>query len=199
MMVAALFVRKDSAYKAIHGVDAWDVMRNANFWPGGSPVVAHPPCSQWGGLRHMARKDPAEKGLARWAVRWVRIFGGVLEHPMGSSLWEEMELPLPGAGVDSFGGWTLEIDQWQFGHVANKPTWLYVVGCPPERLPDMPPIRPGKSDLVISTGHGLREGDPGWRPRVTQKQREYTPPALAEWLVEVARRCSSNAKGNEQS
>jgi hypothetical protein len=27
--VAALFVRKDSAYKSLAGVDPWDVMRNA--------------------------------------------------------------------------------------------------------------------------------------------------------------------------
>lgn len=193
--VAALFVRKDSAYKAIAGVDAWDVMRNATFWPGGCPVIAHPPCSQWGGLRHMARKDLTEKNHARWAVRWVRIFGGVLEHPKGSTLWDEENMPKPCTGGDAFYGWTMEIDQWHFGHVAHKPTWLYIVGCAPSDLPPVP-SRLGKSDRVISTGHGLREGMPGWRSRVTQKEREYTPPALAAWLVEVARRCSQSAKGD---
>lgn len=192
MNVAALFVRKDSAYKALDGVDAWDVMRNANYWPGGSPVVAHPPCSQWGGLRHMARKDPAEKGLARWAVRWVRIFGGVLEHPKGSSLWDDMGMPKPGAGVDVHGGYTLEVDQWWWGHVVNKPTWLYIVGCA-----GVPPIpyKPGKSSRVVTTGHGIRKDHPGFRSRVTQKEREYTPMELAKWLVEVARRCKQSTSG----
>jgi hypothetical protein len=197
--VTALFVRKDSAYKALAGVDAWDVMRNARFWaPGGSPVVAHPPCAQWGVLRHMARVDPDEKALGPWAVKQVQAYGGVLEHPRGSMLWREMRLPLPGSGSieefhDQYGGWTLEIDQWHWGHVANKPTWLYIVGCDREHLPPMP-FRPGKSDRVISTGKGLREGMPGFRSRVTQREREYTPPALAVWLVQIAEQCSAPAK-----
>lgn len=193
-MVAALFVRKDSAYKAIAGVDAWDVMRNALYWNGNHPIVAHPPCSQWGGLRHMARVDHEEKRLATRAVRWVRIFGGVLEHPKRSTLWDDQHIPGPGEGTDGYGGWTLEIDQWHWGHVAHKPTWLYIVRCTRAQLPPLP-HREGTSDRVISTGHGLREGMPGWRSRVTQKQREYTTPALAEWLVEVARRCTQNTSG----
>ena len=193
MMVAALFVRKDSAYKAIAGVDAWDVMRNARHWEGGCPVVAHPPCSQWGGLRHMARRDDAEKYMARAAVAWVRLNGGVLEHPARSTLWRDQAMPRPGEPTDGY-GWTVEIDQWHWGHVAHKPTWLYIVGCTPAQLPPIP-RREGKSDRVISTGHGLREGMPGWRSRVTQKEREYTPPALAEWLVEVARRCAQSTSG----
>lgn len=42
--VAALFVRADGNYKAMPGVDAWDMERDARLWPGGCPVVAHPPC-----------------------------------------------------------------------------------------------------------------------------------------------------------
>lgn len=192
--VAALFVRKDSAYKAIAGVDAWDVMRNARYFEGSCPVVAHPPCSQWGGLRHMARKDDAEKYMARSAVAWVRLNGGVLEHPKGSTLWSAEGLPEPFIGVDRYGGYTIEINQWHWGHVVNKPTWLYIVGCPLAEIPPIP-YREGKAERVISTGHGLRQGDPGWRSRVTQKEREYTPPALAEWLVEIARRCSTHTSG----
>jgi hypothetical protein len=173
-------------------------MRNALHFEGGCPVVAHPPCAQWGGLRHMARKDPQEKSLALFAVSRVRHFGGVLEHPKGSTLWTTEEIPVPGGGIDAYGGYTIEIDQWDFGHVANKPTWLYIVGCTPAQLPTMPPHKEGTSYRVISTGHGLREGMPGWRSRVTQKEREYTPPALAEWLVEVARRCKqSTSQGNQ--
>jgi hypothetical protein len=74
--VAALFVRKDSAYKSLADVDAWDVMRNAKYWPGGCPVVAHPPCSQWGALSHMANRDPAEKSLGLIAVEFIRRWGG---------------------------------------------------------------------------------------------------------------------------
>lgn len=41
--VAALFVRADSIYKTMPDVDAWDIERDARRWPGGCPVVAHPP------------------------------------------------------------------------------------------------------------------------------------------------------------
>lgn len=187
--VAALFVRKDSAYKAIAGVDAYDVMRNALSWPGGCPIVAHPPCAQWGGLRRQANVDHEEKMHAIRALAAVRKFGGVLEHPRRSSLWDHKCMPKPGAGADQYGGYTIEIDQWHWGHVVNKPTWIYIVGCAPARLPVMP-YREGKADRVISTGHGLRKGMPGWRSRVTQREREYTPPMLADWLVRIARACA---------
>lgn len=85
--VAALFVRADSIYKTMPGVDAWDIERDARKWPGGCPVVAHPPCRAWGRLRQFAKPRPDEKDLAPWAVEKVRRWGGVLEHPANSSLW----------------------------------------------------------------------------------------------------------------
>jgi hypothetical protein len=97
-------------------------------------------------------------------------------------------MPLPSCAPDRFGGWTLAVDQWWWGHVVNKPTWFYIVGCKPENIPPLP-FREGKSEKVITNGHGLREGMPGFRSRVTQKEREYTPIELAKWLVELARRC----------
>lgn len=82
--VAVLFARADSVYKTLPGTDVWDAARDARNWPGGVPVVAHPPCRAWGRLAHMAKPKPDEKDLARWAVAQVRRFGGVLEHPAAS-------------------------------------------------------------------------------------------------------------------
>lgn len=45
--VAALFCRADSHYKALPAVDVWDEARDARCWPGGAPLVAHPPCRRW--------------------------------------------------------------------------------------------------------------------------------------------------------
>lgn len=79
----------------------------------------------------------AEK-LAIDAVRRVQRFGGVLEHPAESTLWAHMGLPTPGRAPDAHGGWTAEVRQCDWGHKAEKLTWLYVVGCHPDNLPPMP-------------------------------------------------------------
>ena len=130
MTVAALFVRQDSIYKRMPGVDAWDIERDARRWPGGCPVIAHPPCRGWGKLSYFAKPRSGELELGPWAVAQVRRFGGVLEHPKDSKLWAAAGLPRPGQR-DDFGGWTLPITQHWWGHRAEKYTWLYIVGVSP--------------------------------------------------------------------
>jgi hypothetical protein len=194
--VAALFVRADSVYKTMPGVDAWDIERDARKWPGGVPVVAHPPCRAWGRFSHMAKPRDGERDHAPWAVEQIRRYGGVLEHPAESKLWHHCGLPVPGRMPDSFGGWSLYIRQCDWGHRAEKLTWLYVVGLHVDELPEFPP--PREATHVIAQGREprpdlgrgrLKKGVPGWRPEVTPREREYTPTPLAEWLVDLARRC----------
>lgn len=198
-MVAVLFAREDSHYKVIPGCDVWDIARDARRWPGGSRVIAHPPCRAWGRLRALANPRHDEKALAPWAVERVRQFGGVLEHPAGSTLWAAAGLPLPARGErepprDAWGGWTLPILQSAWGYRADKPTWLYIVGCEPADVPVMP-LALGEATHIIGSsgrrrdGGRLHKGDAGWRPEVTKAEREHTPPALAAWLVELAQRC----------
>lgn len=103
MTVAVLFARADSVYKTLPGVDVWDEARDARKWPGGCPVVAHPPCRAWGKLFYFAKPIDGEKDLALFAVDQVRQFGGVLEHPKDSKLWAAADLPRPGH-VDAWGG-----------------------------------------------------------------------------------------------
>lgn len=192
--VAVLFARADSIYKALPGADVWDSARDARTWPGGCPVVAHPPCRAWGRLRKLANPEPVEYLLALWAVQQVRRFGGVLEHPAGSLLWAAAGLPAPGKGRDVDGGWTFPVSQVSWGHRANKATWLYIVGCGPDLLPDMPGLCPPATAICGSPGRRrdgtrLHKGDDGWRPEISKREREATPPAFAAWLLEVARRC----------
>lgn len=47
-MVAALFVEKDGPYSELNQVDVWDIERDARFYNGPFPVVAHPPCERCG-------------------------------------------------------------------------------------------------------------------------------------------------------
>lgn len=192
--IAVLFARADSNYKRLPGCDVYDESRDARSWKGGAPVVAHPPCRAWGRLRKLANPLPHEKDLALFAVCQVRRCAGVLEHPAHSTLWNAAGLPRPGE-VDAFGGWTLPIVQSDFGHRARKPTWLYIVGIRPGELPPMP-LRLGDATHVVAAagrrrdGSRLLKGASGWRPEVTKAEREHTPPLLAAWLVDVARRAS---------
>lgn len=186
--VAVLFARADSVYKSLPGCDVWDEARNALDWPGGPPIVAHPPCRMWGRLKRAAKGTAEEKYLAIWAVRQIQRYGGVLEHPNGSSLWKELRLPPPNGLPDSFGGWTLRVAQFHWGHRANKSTLLYIVGCAPADLP-VKPKKPGRAAFVITNNHRTPKGSPEFRPEVSRPEREATPPLFAEWLVEVARRC----------
>jgi hypothetical protein len=191
--VAVLFARADSIYKTMPECDVYDIERDARTWPGGIPVVAHPPCRAWGRLRKFAKPRPDEKELAIFAVDQVRRFGGVLEHPSGSSLWSAAGLPAPGQH-DSFDGWTLPIFQSWFGHRAEKSTLLYIVGCRPADLPEMPMILGDASHIVTGSGRRkdggrLQKGDRGWRPEISKHEREHTPAILAAWLVELAKRC----------
>jgi hypothetical protein len=185
MTVSVLFARADSVYKTIPGADVWDEARDARQWPGGTPVVAHPPCRLWGKLRQFAkaRNPEAEMLLAVDAVRHVRANGGVLEHPRQSTLWARMGLPTPGRAPDEFGGWTAEVRQCDWGHKAEKLTWLYIVGCHPDNLPAMPPR--GEPTGVIKPQRGV----PRTLKIVTKAEREHTPPDLAAWLVDLAARC----------
>jgi len=191
--VAILFARRDSVYKTLPDCDVWDEDRDARRWPGGCPVVAHPPCRGWGQLRHLSNPVPGERELALTAVEFVRLHGGVLEHPKLSTLWSTAGLPHPGR-CDDFGGWTMPVFQSWFGHRADKPTLLYIVGT--RDLPPLP-LALGDAPRICGSsgrrrdGTRLHSGDPGFRSEITKAEREHTPIEFARWLVEVAKRCKS--------
>jgi hypothetical protein len=187
-MIAALYVDPRGPYPSLVGVDCWDAARDARLYAGPHAVVAHPPCGPWGGVKNLSRKQDA--GLALRAVEQVRAFGGVLEHPRYSALWKQCGLPLPGKAVDEFGGFTLEVSQCDFGHVARKMTWLYcvrtraLVNIPRRREPThwVSGRRYVREDNARpasdSVPHGIRV--------CSAQQRRRTPLAFAQWLVALA-------------
>lgn len=173
MTVAALFVRSDSVYKSIPGVDCYDLERDALSWPGGCSVVAHPPCRSWGQLSHMAKPRLGEKDLGLWAIERVREFGGVCEHPYSSRLWAAVGCSSFGVR-DQWGGVLIPVYQSFWGHVAPKKTCFYVVGNTGSvgvPYPDFLVLPPGRVELQCKA------------------DRERTPVDLAFWLVELARSC----------
>lgn len=65
-----------------------------------------------------------------WAVR---LFGGVLEHPEASHAFKFFGLPIPSVKggwtePDRYGGRSCCVAQGNYGHRAQKLTWLYAVG-----------------------------------------------------------------------
>lgn len=196
--VAALYVRADSIYRELHGVETWDAKRDARRFPGGMSVIAHPPCRGWGQMASRATVEPGELDMAKHAIRMVRQWGGVLEHPDGSGLWGDMGLPEPGhasnplCAPDSWGGWTLAIRQSDFGHLAEKATRLYIVGVGPRLVPPLP-LRLGNGTHVVAPDSRdtkkRRAAGLYVKPSITKADRERTPRALAEWLVQLARCC----------
>lgn len=169
-MIAALFVRRNSHYKVIPGVDAYDENRNALTWRGGCPGVFHPPCRSWGKLAHFSKHQPGERELALWSMGMVRQWGGVVEHPLHSRLWRESGCASFGVR-DDHGGILLPVYQSWWGHRAPKATGLYIVGP----LPDLPDYQP---PLMVQSVESM-----------SQASREMTPPALASWLVATAAAC----------
>jgi hypothetical protein len=195
--VAALYV--DTArgpYTRLPGVDCWGyatrngrqldafaLTRDARDYDGPHPVVAHPPCGPWGRFWWNYKGGEGAKDCGRRAVEQVRNHGGVLEHPSASHLWEVCGMPIPAEGHDVAGGYTLEVDQCDWGHPARKRTWLYIVGVEPEDIPPLPP--PGEPTHVMV--RLLRNRND--MPEVPKRLRHLTPPRFARWLVELARRC----------
>lgn len=193
-MIAALYIDPRGPYPRMPGVDAWDESRDARLYAGPWPVVAHPPCGPWGRLKHFCTKQDAECALR--AVECVRRWGGVLEHPEHSGLWRAVRLPLPGEFADAYGGYTVEVEQVAWGHVARKRTWLYVVGV--DRATVFAGMRTGGrvTHWVAGSRNAQRKGTggvipPGIKACSAQKRRR-TPRLFAEWLVSIAQ----NAKGD---
>jgi hypothetical protein len=188
--VAALFVRRDSIYKDL-GCDCYDIDRDARTYPGGKPIIAHPPCRTWGTLKAFAKPPAHEHDMALWAVAQLRIWGGALEHPASSDLWREAALPYPDGLPDEWGGWTLECDQFHWGHLARKRTRLYIVGV---KRADMPPLpwRDGEPSHCVSSLSGKRRTRDErvrmatFKPELGPNRRDKTPTAFATWLLEVA-------------
>lgn len=195
MKVPVLFAMEGSVYHSLPGVEVWDPGRNAFLWPGGSPGVYHPPCGPWSSLRAWYRGGEGGPECGLWAVDRVRRWGGVLEHPRGSLLWSACGMPLPGQGRDAWGGWTWAYPQQAWGHRAEKPTWFYVVGLSPGELPAVPMVW-GEAPRVVTQQRGagyVPAGSPGYRCEVSKRERLATPRALAEWLVEAARRVAKTS------
>lgn len=166
-VVAALFVDPKGVYAGLPGVEVWGEERDARLYGGPYPVVAHPPCARWSRLAGFTEarfglKRGDDGGCFESALRSVRTFGGVLEHPAFSKAFDAYGLPEPTwragwtFGID--GGASCYIEQGRYGLPVKKATWLYAYGV------ELPELRWG----YTPDHEGMRPAGPwggidGWR------------------------------------
>jgi hypothetical protein len=118
--------------------------------------------------------------LGVWCAEQVRKFGGVLEQPAHSKLWDAAGLPKPGPAGNAEEGFSISLPQIFLGHRAIKRSWFFIKGITPPQLPyplSLTQNYPVPTGLVDQMG---------------KRERNSTPLPMANWLLEVARRCAQN-------
>lgn len=192
MTVAALYVDPNGVYAGLPDVEIWDEQRDARLYRGPHRVVAHPPCTRWCRLA----KQVEWRGIANVgddggtfaaALESVRAYGGVLEHPAHSLAWPAHGLNKPAVAngwvnADFEGGWTCYVEQWRYGHVTRKATWLYAFGV---ELPSLEwgYIADQDCDFNVAWNHQNQKG----RKRMPDSWRSRTPEAFRDVLLEMVR------------
>jgi hypothetical protein len=147
-IVAALYVETDGCYFGLDGVDPWDQARDARLYAGPHPVVAHPPCQRWGRFWHGSTRKPHQYqlgddgGCFEAALKSLKRYGGVLEHPAHSKAFDAFGIRKPkqceGWQFDrEHGLWVCYVEQGHYGHASRKPTWLAACGMQRRELPEL--------------------------------------------------------------
>lgn len=219
--VAALYIDANGPYP--HRVaECFDEKRDARTYALDLPVIAHPPCNRWcrfAGLveKRWGHKRGEDGGLFAHALETVRRCGGVLEHPAYSDAWPAFGLPRPITGGAWTQGtapdeWTCYVEQWRYGHLGRKATWLYYCGArPPFDLKwgyldphdakneglgrwrgNTRAQRDGREPLQVGGYQNLRRTADGRlhgssKPKLTKKQGRVTPPEFLDTLIALAR------------
>jgi hypothetical protein len=118
-----------------------------------------PPCRSWSRhLAHQAKPEPGERDLGLWCIRQVEKWGGVLEQPAGSRLFDHLP-----AGI----GRRQYVAQGWFGCPTLKPTWLWWVGYSPPAAP-FRLVNVQRADAFA---------------RLSSNRRSATTPEFARWLL----------------
>lgn len=198
--VAVLFADPRGVYANLPGVDLWDEARDARTYAGPHPVVAHPPCGRWCVLAGLVEarygyKRGEDDGCFESALKSVRRFGGILEHPAYSLAWPAFGLPRPhrrGAWQRGLcGGWACHVEQGRYGHRARKATWLYAFGTELQRMPwgvtdNWPTLwrMDGYRDRPLSR---CPIHEPENMRRMSKKEASATPTAFRDVLLQIAR------------
>jgi hypothetical protein len=193
-VIAALFVSPRGPYANHPDVDCWDETRDARLYAGPYPVVAHPPCSRWCRLAGLVEarwghKKGDDGGCFASALRSVRTWGGVLEHPAYTDAFLAFDLPAPKPGSwqrTLCGGWVAHVEQGRYGHPAKKATWLYAHGT--SDLPSLDwRVIPDRASSALVSWCGNHTSQFEKRRRVGKAVASATPERFRDLLLSIAR------------
>lgn len=118
------------------------------------------------------------------ALRSVRTFGGVLEHPAKTKAWSAHGLVAPvgmGWNLCSDGGYVCEVWQSAYGHRANKATWLYYYG---KGRPDE--LIWGRVAGSHQIGFPDQRGKKANKPTLCKREANATPIKFRDALIHIA-------------
>jgi hypothetical protein len=191
--VAVLFADPRGPYSGLEAVDVWDEVLDARTYSGPWPVVAHPPCARWSRLAGLTEarwgyKRGDDGGCFESALKYVRLYGGVLEHPAYTKAWPHHGIGSPhrdgGWTPLLCGGFTCYIEQGRYGHKARKATWLYAYGCV---LPELKWGYSRELNTVSWCNNKVTESKMlVKRKALTAAERNHTPPEFRDILLSMA-------------
>ena len=196
--VATLFVDPHGFYSTQPDVELWDEARDARFYAGPHPIIAHPPCQRWGQLGAAAyarwggehNRPGNDGGCFAAALTSLRRWGGVLEHPAKSMAFAAHGIAAPpdaGWRQDFDNEWVCEVWQSAYGHRASKATWLIYVG---ETEP--PALDWTRAPGTHQIGFQDRRGKARNKPTLSRAEANATPPMFGLTLLVLARNSSQS-------
>ena len=194
LMVTVLFADPTGTYSQL-SVDLWDEVRDARKYYGDNPVVAHPPCQRWTRLGYASwkrwggdhNKPGNDNGCFASAIQTVRRVGGVIEHPAFTKAFAAYGIPAPNSNhwvqiADR--EYICEVLQSQWGHQAQKRTWLFLVSK--KRPTNLQPPYPDRITGTHQIGFFDQRGKTRNKPTLTRKNAIHTPLLFATDLITLA-------------
>jgi hypothetical protein len=137
-----------------------------------------------------------DEGCFAHALWSVRTFGGILEHPEASHAFKFFGLPIPKVSggwtePDRYGGRSCCVAQGNYGHPAQKLTWLYGKDI------DFKELKWGKTPNLTRLEMGPRSKEhakairssPDYVPvkRISEVERYSTPIEFRDLLIEMVK------------
>jgi hypothetical protein len=113
--VVILCTDKNSNYNSMQNVITFSSAEDALTYKGCFPVICHPPCAMFSKNRLFSKYNESSILLARHCYDMVNLYGGILEQPAYSIMFDYL-------GIKP----TYSLDQNWFGYRARKKTWLYL-------------------------------------------------------------------------